>query len=177
MHTQAEVLTGLPVTDLVSGRTAVEALQGMGPRCVVLTLGEKGLLYSQLLRGGQWTGIQHIEAEVVEVVDTTVSERLELAVQRCSLFRRPIVQLSILQGAGDAFVGALACYLSTHQHATLEKEGEGQGCAMMVEEESLGMFLKMAARVAGHTVTARGTQTSFNTSALPRELLAPSHGQ
>ena len=71
-------------------------------------------------------------------------------------------------------MGALACYLSTHPRAT--REGEGQGC-VVVEEQSLGMFLKMAARVAGHTVTARGTQTSFNASALPGELLVASYIQ
>lgn len=68
---QAEVLTGLPVTDLPSARTAMEALQAVGSRCIVLTLGDKGLLYSQL-ETNRWSQVEHMAAESVDVVDTTV---------------------------------------------------------------------------------------------------------
>ena len=64
-------------------------------------------------------------------------------------------------------MGALACYLATHPRA---RRGE-------VEEESLRAFLEMAARVASHSVMARGTQTSFNVDNLPRELLVASYAQ
>ncbi len=67
------MLTGLSVTDLALAREAVEVLQDTGSRCVVLTLGEKGVLYSVLLAGKQWSKIQHIPAQAVKVVDTTVS--------------------------------------------------------------------------------------------------------
>ena len=65
------MVTVVSVTDLVSATRAVEALQAMGSRCIVLTLGEKGLLYSVLV-GKEWSTIQHIPTEPVKVVDTTV---------------------------------------------------------------------------------------------------------
>ena len=73
---KAEVLTGLPVTDLPTAQNAVRALQDVGSSCVVLTLGEKGLMYSQLVRKepSEWSPIEHIPAAAVEVVDTTVSK-------------------------------------------------------------------------------------------------------
>ena len=73
---QAEVLTGLPAMDLPSASTAIMALQCTGTKCIILTLGEKGLLYSMAVgRDGlmEWTTIEHIEAETVKVVDTSVS--------------------------------------------------------------------------------------------------------
>ena len=68
---QAAMVTGLPVTDVTTATESVKALQETGTRCVVLTLGEKGLLYTQLVMG-KWTPILHIAAEKVDVVDTTV---------------------------------------------------------------------------------------------------------
>lgn len=69
-------MTGLPVTDLETATEAVRTLQASGTRCIVLTLGEKGVLYTRLLtraETGVWSPIEHIEAEKVNVVDTTVS--------------------------------------------------------------------------------------------------------
>lgn len=68
---QAELLTGLPVPDLASGYQAVRELQSRGPGCVVLTLGEKGVLFTEL--GAETKTIRHIEALKVDVIDTTVS--------------------------------------------------------------------------------------------------------
>lgn len=70
------MLTGLPTTDLATASRAITALQSTGTKCIILTMGEKGLLYSTLVdKEGlmEWTVIQHIEAENVNVVDTTVS--------------------------------------------------------------------------------------------------------
>ena len=40
----------------------------------MLTLGEKGLIYSQKSdRDGKWGDVQYIKAETVNAVDTTVS--------------------------------------------------------------------------------------------------------
>lgn len=58
--------------DVTAGYKAVEALQLLQPGCVVLTLGEKGVLFSERNGHGQWGAIQHIQAEKVEAVDTTV---------------------------------------------------------------------------------------------------------
>lgn len=62
-----------------TGIWAVETLQGTGTSCIVLTLGEKGLLYSQLMKKelNEWSAIKHIEAEKMNVVDTTVSHASE----------------------------------------------------------------------------------------------------
>ena len=67
------------MTDLDCAAKAVSALLEMGSDCVVLTLGDKGLLYSQQLRdregagGITWDNSGYIPAEKVDVVDTTVS--------------------------------------------------------------------------------------------------------
>lgn len=70
-QSQAELLTGLAVPDLSSAYKAVEVLQSYNPGCVVLTLGEKGVLFTEI---GKPDIIKHQEAEKVEVVDTTVSQ-------------------------------------------------------------------------------------------------------
>ncbi len=44
-ESEAELLTGLPVTTLNEARTAAAALRGAGAGTVILTLGEKGALY------------------------------------------------------------------------------------------------------------------------------------
>lgn len=60
--------------DVETGTRAVEDLQKTGTKCVVLTLGEKGLLYSQLHSNKGWSPVEQIEAETVSVVDTTVRD-------------------------------------------------------------------------------------------------------
>ena len=72
---QAETLLGSPVPDLASGRGAVENLRDLGARCVVLTMGERGVLYSEC-ENGVWSNVGHIEAHKVDAVDTTVRETL-----------------------------------------------------------------------------------------------------
>lgn len=59
----------------------MKVLQTYGAKCIVLTLGENGLLYCQLLEkegSSKWSEIKHLEAEKVEVVDTTVRNRTHL---------------------------------------------------------------------------------------------------
>ena len=74
---QAELLTGLPVADMASARETVRTLQLKGPGCVVLTLGEKGSIFSQR----ETNDIKHIKSTKVDVVDTTVIKALTL--QHC----------------------------------------------------------------------------------------------
>ena len=57
------------------------------------------------------------------------------------------------QGAGDAFVGALAYYLACH-------------CKSL----SILDMLKRSGIIASHTVMAKGTQTSYNVENIPKEL-------
>ena len=70
------MLTGLVASDVATATRAITALQCTGTKCIILTLGEKGLLYSMLVTkegSMDWTAVRHIEAENVSVVDTTVS--------------------------------------------------------------------------------------------------------
>lgn len=60
----------MAVPDLPSAYKAVEVLQSYTPGCVVLTLGEKGVLFTEK---GKPDIVWHQEAEKVKVVDTTVS--------------------------------------------------------------------------------------------------------
>ena len=71
-----------------------------------------------------------------------------------------------LQGAGDAFVGALAGYLAT-SHASILIDGpEREG-----PHSSLGDLLKRSVAVASHSVTAKGTQASYLVDTLNKDLL------
>lgn len=68
------MLTGVPVPDLTAAYGAVELLQPFQPGSIVLTLGEKGLLFSQRdTQSGKWSAVEHIEAEKVDAIDSTVS--------------------------------------------------------------------------------------------------------
>ena len=60
----------MAVPDLPTAYKAVEMLQSYTPGCVVLTLGEKGVLFTEK---GKPNLVRHQEAEKVKVVDTTVS--------------------------------------------------------------------------------------------------------
>jgi len=66
-ETEAFALTGVRVRDTKSARAAARKLLGMGARCVVMKLGEKGCL---LARG---TEFQHFPAVKVRPVDTTAA--------------------------------------------------------------------------------------------------------
>ena len=58
----------------------------------------------------------------------------------------------ILQGAGDAFVGALAYYLACHAELPFEEK------------------VRRAGVIASYTVTEKGTQTSYIVEKLPKSL-------
>jgi ribokinase len=64
---EASLITGIDVIDVPSARQAAELLQGFGPRDVIVTLGQQGLV----LRQGEED--IHIAAEPVEAVDTTAA--------------------------------------------------------------------------------------------------------
>lgn len=58
-----------------------------------------------------------------------------------------------IQGAGDAFVGALAYYLACHRGLSFEE------------------MIRRSGVIASYSVTAPGTQASYNVDRLPGELL------
>ena len=66
-ETEAQILTGIKITDIESAKIAARELHRRGVETVIITLGEKGaLLYSG-------DGPIHIPARKVEVVDTTAA--------------------------------------------------------------------------------------------------------
>ena len=67
-ETEAEALTGIPVTDQASAQQAAHALFAKGVKTVLITLGENGVFFSR--QGGE---TQCIPAEKVEAVDTTAA--------------------------------------------------------------------------------------------------------
>ena len=103
---EAEQLTGLPVTNVASGRHAATALVAGGFRAAVVTLGERGAVWAD----GRKVGRE--PSPKVEVVDTV--------------------------GAGDTFIGYLAC-------------GLARGLA-------LGEGVAEAVRAAALAVTRHGAQ-------------------
>ena len=67
-------MTGVPVPDVTAAYVAMDRLQSFQPGSIVLTLGDKGLLFSQREKeSGKWSEVQRVEAEKVEAIDSTVS--------------------------------------------------------------------------------------------------------
>jgi ribokinase len=66
-QSEAEFLTGIPVTDLESARVAASAIQAKGVGTVIITMGAKGALVLEK------DVIQFIKAQQVEAVDTTAA--------------------------------------------------------------------------------------------------------
>ena len=64
-ETEAELLTGIKITDLVSAEQAIRVIHGMGVGEVIITLGSKGSLYFN----GEF--IKHYKALRATVVDTS----------------------------------------------------------------------------------------------------------
>jgi ribokinase len=79
-QSEAEFITGQPVGTVDEAAVVAQALRARGPRVVVITLGAAGCLVADS------DGVEHVEGEAVDAVDST--------------------------GAGDAFVGALAYFLA-----------------------------------------------------------------
>lgn len=123
-ETEAEVLTGQCVQSIEDAGLAARHLLSLGCRAVIMTLGERGVVYLT----ADMSKPLHIPTTKITPVDTT--------------------------GAGDAFVGALAFYLSTMPGLGME-ESIRRGCA-----------------VATISVQASGTQTSYpHRKELPHNLL------
>lgn len=118
---EAADLVHMPVDTPEQIEAAARALQQLGPRIVIVTLGKRGAL---IVDGDKPAEL--VPAQVVKAVDTT--------------------------GAGDSFVGSLACLL-----------GEGRPLRQAVE---------IASAIATRSVLKHGTQTSFPTRSEVADLLA-----
>lgn len=66
-ETEAELLSGVPVTDINSAKTASQYLLSRGVQCVLLTLGEQGVCVAQQKE------FHHVPAIQVHAVDTTAA--------------------------------------------------------------------------------------------------------
>ncbi len=64
---EAEILTGIPITDMEQAKLAAAALHRLGSKHVIITLGEQGAIIS----GGD--SIEHIPATPVKSVDSTAA--------------------------------------------------------------------------------------------------------
>lgn len=66
-ETEAALLAGREVTDVASAMSVARQLRDRGPSCVLLTLGDKGVVIAEA------QGERHIEAQKVQAVDTTAA--------------------------------------------------------------------------------------------------------
>ena len=107
-ETEAEFYTGIKITNEKEAKVAAEKLLGMGIKKVVITLGEKGLFYSD---GKEEI---YLKANSVKVVDTTgagdafngglaFSLSQNKTIKECLEFANKVAGASTTkQGAGDA---------------------------------------------------------------------------
>ncbi len=66
-ETEAQLLSGLSVVDVRNAVDAAALLLRRGPRDVIVTLGEQGVVWASL------AGVRHFEARKVQAVDTTAA--------------------------------------------------------------------------------------------------------
>jgi ribokinase len=66
-ETEAQLLSGLAVVDLHNAADAAKLLRRLGPRDVIVTLGEQGVVWAGA------AGTRHFEARKVQAVDTTAA--------------------------------------------------------------------------------------------------------
>lgn len=143
-ETEAEVMTGVAPLTLFNAQDALNKLFDMGCNTVIITLGGSGAVFASCDN----KNMIHIPVERVIPVDTTV---------RCNYFSIQVFMLLkyliCLQGAGDAFLGALAYFIAYHPGLPLEEH------------------VTRACQIAAQSVLKTGTQTSFPTKQnLPNEL-------
>lgn len=116
----------------------MKKLLDFGCETVIITLGSEGAVY--LSKNSQQP--VHVLCEQVVPVDTTVIFFSSVNNYFIS-FKLNFMLIHVLQGAGDAFVGALATYLVLHK------------------EQPIHQIVGAACRVATLSVTKEGTQTSY----------------
>ena len=122
-ETEAELLTGQKVESIQDAQKAMEVLLDRGCKFVIITMGAQGAVFASQ----ENKSAVHVPAPKVNAIDTT--------------------------GAGDAFVGSLAYYIS-------------QGKLELKE------CLQRAVEIASISVQGEGTQTSFpKHEAIPKHLL------
>jgi len=126
-ETEAELLTGHPVVTIEDAERAILHLLELGCNTAIITQGDKGVTFASVYDRAP----KHVKTSRVKATDTT--------------------------GAGDAFVGALAFYLSTFSDLSMRES------------------IRRACEIATISVQMPGTQTSYPTREdIPAELLSHS---
>ena len=69
---QAEVITGVPVTTIQQAEDAVQRIFEKGCKSAIVTLGEKGTVFGVRNNPRDTINTIHVPAEKVKAVDTTV---------------------------------------------------------------------------------------------------------
>lgn len=124
-ESEAEIITGMQVPGVQEAKTAAKSILQKGCQVVMVTLGENGAV----------------------VISTSDDEAVHIPT--------PKVQAMDTTGAGDAFCGSLAVFLSTKPELGLQES------------------VYRANRIAGITVQSPGTQTSYpHWKDLPPELFS-----
>ncbi|KAJ8673600.1 hypothetical protein QAD02_004862 [Eretmocerus hayati] len=124
-ETEAELMTGMKDLSISTAQQAVDKFFSLGCNTIIITFGAQGAIHAS---SKNKTAI-HTPSETVKAVDTT--------------------------GAGDAFLGALAYYISNHPGLSLQE------------------CIKRSNKIAAQSVTKLGTQTSFpSRKELPSELFS-----
>jgi ribokinase len=132
-ETEAEMISGVKITDNISAVEAARAIGAMGVQNVVITLGAKGALIYTKEDGGSF---ECIPALKVDAVDTTA--------------------------AGDIFNGALAVALSERNTDmyNIYKNGKKIIDIASSEQAMIADAVHFACKVAAISVTRLGAQSS-----------------
>ena len=144
-------MTGVKVTDLASASKAIQVLQrDFGALDVIITMGEHGCAVA----GRNSSSAQLVRAHRVKAIDTT--------------------------GAGDCFVGSLSYFLARamERNDPCGSSGSDEGSTISFRVEVLADACRKANVIAAHSVTKKGTQSSYHTrDQLPKELFAGEDSQ
>ena len=97
-ETEAELLTGIPVADVASARSAAARLREMGSRTVLVTLGSKGVYWSGPEGEGQ------LAAPKVKAVDSTAAGDTFAGGFAAALVRGDAIQEAVMFGQSAAAI-------------------------------------------------------------------------
>ncbi|XP_011504248.1 PREDICTED: ribokinase-like [Ceratosolen solmsi marchali] len=112
-ETEAEIMTGIQCITISNAQKAIDKLFSLGCNTVIITFGAEGAVHATQNN----KKLVHTSTEILKAVDTT--------------------------GAGDAFLGALAYYITYHSNLSLEE------------------CIRRSNRIAAQSVLKAGTQTSL----------------
>jgi ribokinase len=101
-ETEAEILTGRPVTTLREAETAARAMQARGPQTVLITLGARGVLVVD----GQ--SVEHFPAVPIQAVDPTGAGDVFIAALAVFMAEGSSLPLAVRRASGVAALSVTA---------------------------------------------------------------------